>query len=176
MAHLTKNTEQTDYYALLGVARNAEISDIRRRYRVALLLSHPDKHTQSQRQKPLSPAGAVISQLQDAFCTLSDPELRETYDQLLKEGKGKVALTAVNQRPANEISLDEFNSEEVTRDGDSTTRWNYPCRCGSLFMIEERELEEDLHYIGCSGCSEVIWVGYEAIDGVQDQQNESGMP
>lgn len=166
--------EQTDHYALLGVSRDAEITDIRQRYRAALLRVHPDKQSQLQTRDIPTPSSAMISQLQDAFRTLSDPGQREEYDKLLREGKGKVASTKVRQRPANEVSLDEFVSEEVMGDdGEVTFRWTHPCRCGGFFIIEEQELEEGVHYIGCGGCSEVVWVGYEAVDDVLgDESNE----
>ncbi|KAG9091710.1 hypothetical protein FRC07_011798 [Ceratobasidium sp. 392] len=161
------NVEHMDYYALLGVPQNASITDIKQSYRIALLKAHPDKHPQQRSQDESAPA-IVISRLQDAFRTLTDPDRRATYDQLLKEGKGKVALTPVTQRPAHEVSLDEFELEEVAEDGgDIAPRWSYSCRCGGLFTIEERELEEGVHYIGCNGCSEVVWVGYEVVDDVQ---------
>ncbi|KAG9100952.1 hypothetical protein FS749_011460 [Ceratobasidium sp. UAMH 11750] len=176
MAESNGSPEQTDYYGLLGVAQNANIMDIRRGYRTALLKAHPDKHTQEPVREQPTPA-VLISQLQSAFRTLTNPDLRAAYNQLLKEGKGKVVLTSVVQRPAHEVSLDEFALEEVTgMDGDVRSKWSYPCRCGGLFTIEERELEEGVHYIGCDGCSEVVWVGYEAVDDVQDQEHESNPP
>lgn len=169
--------EQMDYYALLGVSRDAEITDIRQQYRAALLRVHPDKQSQLQAQDIPTSSSTLISQLQDALRTLSDPEQRKEYDRLLKEGKGKATSTKVRQRPANEVSLDEFVSEEVVRnDGEATFRWMHPCRCGSLFIITEQELEEGVHYIGCGGCSEVVWVGYEAVDDTLDNEdNESGI-
>jgi len=172
LASPNTNINQTDYYALLGVARDAETTDIRQQYRAALLRIHPDKQNQSYTQDYPSPVGIAISQLQEAFRTLSDRELRVVYDQLLKEGKEKAALATVKQRPANEVSLDEFTLEEVAAgDGEMMSRWTYPCRCGSLFIIKEQELEEGVHYIGCGGCSEVVWVGYEAIDDVLDHED-----
>ncbi|KAG9091578.1 hypothetical protein FRC07_011825 [Ceratobasidium sp. 392] len=169
------NTEQIDYYALLEVPQNANIVDIKRSYRIALLKAHPDKHIQ-QRGQVESTSAVAISRLQDAFRTLTDPDRRAAYDRLLKEGKGKVSLASVTQRPAHEVSLDEFELEEVSGDGgDIACRWSYSCRCGGLFTIEERELEEGVRYIGCNGCSEVVWVGYEVVDDVQGQENESNL-
>lgn len=167
--------EQTDYYTLLDVPRDAGILDIRRRYRAALLRVHPDKQPQLQSHDSPTSASTMISQLQDAFRVLSDPDLRAEYDILLREGKGKFPSTKVKQRPANDVSLDEFESEEVVGDdGEVTFKWTHPCRCGSSFVIKEQELEEGIHYIGCGGCSEVVWVGYEAVeDVVNDEENDT---
>ncbi|KAG8758284.1 hypothetical protein FRC12_010049 [Ceratobasidium sp. 428] len=163
MSTSNENATQINYYGLLGVAQNASTLDIRRSYRTALLKVHPDKHTQQQSREERSPA-LMISQLQDAFQTLTDPNRRATYDQLLKEGMGIATMTPVIQRPAHEVSLDEFDSEEaIEEDGNITSRWSYPCRCGGLFIIKERELEE-------------VWVGYEAVDDVQDQEHKSSPP
>ncbi|QRV94872.1 DnaJ domain protein [Ceratobasidium sp. AG-Ba] len=167
------STEQTNYYSLLGLSKDAGAPAIKQAYRAALLRAHPDKHTQLWGQKLAVPAVAV-TQLQEAFRTLSDPKLRKAYDQLLEEGKGKVTLTAVVQRPAHEVSLDEFIEDEITKDdGDVTSMWSYVCRCGGRFIIEEEQLEDGIHYVGCNGCSEVVWVGYEEVDDTQNQEHDS---
>lgn len=157
------------YYTILGVSRDAGATEIRQSYRAALLRVHPDKQPNQILQGPDSPAAVAIARIQDAYRTLSDPVLRAEYDQLLKEGRGNLKITQVNQRPANEVSLDEFTVDEVeAKGGGAVFRWVYPCRCGSLFVITEDELGEGIHYIGCTGCSEVVWVGYEAVDDISD--------
>ncbi|KAB5594573.1 DnaJ domain-containing protein [Ceratobasidium theobromae] len=154
--------DSANYYTILGVAKAAGSPEIRQCYRAALLKVHPDK---SQVLHEWNSAAIAISQIQEAYRTLSDPVLREKYDQLLKEGKGIVKMTQVDQRPANEVSLDDF--EEIEANGSGVAaQWIYPCRCGNLFTITEDELEKEVHYIGCAGCSEVLWVGYEAVDGI----------
>ncbi|KAF8600914.1 hypothetical protein BDV93DRAFT_496411 [Ceratobasidium sp. AG-I] len=177
MTSFRADIEQTDYYTLLGVSQDADVTDVRQRYRAALLRAHPDKRSQLQAEHTSTSSNTIISQLQDAFRTLSDPGQRKEYDRLLKEGKGKVTSTKVKQRPANEVSLDEFVSEEVTGDGgEAMLKWTHPCRCGNFFIIKEQELEEGVHYIGCGGCSEMVWVGYEAVDDVLvDEDNEPGV-
>lgn len=158
--------ESTDLYAVLGLSRDATTAEIRQSYRAALLRAHPDKQGQAYQES--DSAGVAILQIQDAYRTLSDPALRVEYDRLLKQGSGRVALTKVAQRPANEISLDEFTEEELPGSHGEASRWVYPCRCGNQFVIVEEELDRGVHYIGCTGCSEVVWVGYEAVDGVLD--------
>ncbi|KAH7338841.1 DnaJ domain-containing protein [Rhizoctonia solani] len=166
--------EATDHYTVLGLSRDATTTEIRRSYRAALLRTHPDK--QGQIYQESDSAGAAILQIQDAYRILSDPALRTEYDQLLKRGGGRVALTKVAQRPANEVSLDEFTEEELLGSSRESSRWVYPCRCGNQFVIVEEELERGVHYIGCTGCSEVVWVGYEVVDNVsEDEHGMSGL-
>ena len=56
-------------------------------------------------------------------------------------------------RPAHIISLEDF--EELGR------VWAHNCRCGGQYTINEADMENDVHLVPCSSCSEVIWVGYE---------------
>ncbi|KAF8713691.1 CSL zinc finger, partial [Rhizoctonia solani] len=161
----------SDHYAVLGLSKDATPGEIRQSYRTALLRVHPDKQGQTRQES--DSAGVAIIQIQDAYRTLSDPGLRVEYDQFLKQGRGRVTLTKVAQRPANEISLDEFTEELSGGDGGSS-RWVHPCRCGNQFVIVEEELEKGVHYIGCTGCSEMVWVGYEAVDVMSD--DETGGP
>ncbi|CAE6342980.1 unnamed protein product [Rhizoctonia solani] len=158
--------EPTDHYAVLGLSKDATTAEIRQSYRAALLRVHPDK--QGHIYQEMNSAGAAILRIQDAYRTLSDPALRIEYDKLLKQGGGRVALSKVAQRPANEVSLDEFTEDESPESNGGSSRWIYPCRCGNQFVIVEEELEKGVHYIGCIGCSEVVWVGYEAVENVSD--------
>ncbi|KAL5640235.1 hypothetical protein ACGC1H_007492 [Rhizoctonia solani] len=160
--------ESTDHYTVLGLSRDATAAEIRQSYRAALLRAHPDK--QGRLYQELNSAGATILRIQDAYRTLSDPALRIEYDQLLKQGGGRVALSKIAQRPANEVSLDEFTEEESPESHGGSSRWIYPCRCGNQFVIVEEELEKGVHYIGCIGCSEVVWVGYEAVESASDDE------
>ena len=39
------------------------------------------------------------------------------------------------------------------------------CGCGGRYHITEADMERGQHVVGCSSCSEVVWVGYEVVDG-----------
>ncbi|EUC67034.1 DnaJ domain protein [Rhizoctonia solani AG-3 Rhs1AP] len=140
--------EPNDHYAVLELSKDATTAEIRQSYRAALLRVHPDK--QGHIYQEMNSAGAAILRIQDAYRTLSDP--------------------ALPQRPANEVSLDEFTEDESPESNGGSSRWIYPCRCGNQFVIVEEELEKGVHYIGCIGCSEVVWVGYEAVENVSDDE------
>lgn len=75
----------TDYYAQLGVARDAGIAEIRQAYRKLAKRYHPDVN----RDNP--EAEARFKQIVEAYETLNDESLRAEYDRKLdsaKSGRG----------------------------------------------------------------------------------------
>lgn len=70
--------EYKDYYAILGVARDAKADEIRKAYRKLARKYHPDVSKEVD-------AEARMKEVNEANAVLSDPEKRVAYDQL---GKG----------------------------------------------------------------------------------------
>lgn len=106
-----------------------------------------------------------IGLLKEAYATLSSPERRDAYDQMLKTQQARPQYhptSASGPRPAQVISLEEF--EEVVDGSGAEDVWRYGCRCGGTYEITEADMERDRHLIGCGWCSEVVWVGYEAAE------------
>lgn len=64
---------ETDYYALLGVPRNATTDQLRRAYRESALQHHPDRSGDAADAE-------LFILVNKAYETLSDPELRSAYD------------------------------------------------------------------------------------------------
>ncbi|HLU38407.1 MAG TPA: DnaJ C-terminal domain-containing protein [Planctomycetota bacterium] len=67
-----------DYYAVLGVPRDASAEDIKKAYRKLAMRWHPDRHPEKERPK----AEAEFKKISEAYEVLSDPNKRKRYDQL----------------------------------------------------------------------------------------------
>ncbi len=63
----------SDYYELLGVARDASSASIRSGFKTATLRSHPDKGGTAE----------SFAQVQTAYKTLSNADLRRAYDEAI---------------------------------------------------------------------------------------------
>ena len=63
-----------DYYAVLGIAPNASLADIKGAYRKKASLLHPDKNASTE-------APALFREVQEAYETLSDVKKRMHYDE-----------------------------------------------------------------------------------------------
>jgi len=73
---------KSDYYDVLGVARNASQEDIRKAYRKLAHKYHPDKTGGDKR------AEEKFKEVNEANAVLSDPKKREQYDRFGHEGPG----------------------------------------------------------------------------------------
>lgn len=63
-----------DYYAVLGIASNATLAEIKTTYRKMASQLHPDKNASSD-------APAKFRKVQEAYETLSDIDKRKAYDE-----------------------------------------------------------------------------------------------
>ena len=71
-----------DYYALLGVSRDAKDDDLKKAYRKLALKHHPDRLPPAKKE-----AGEkMFKEVASAYECLSDPQLRAVYDQYGEEG------------------------------------------------------------------------------------------
>jgi len=69
------STDFRDYYAILGVSRNADADEIKRAYRRLARKYHPDMNPGDRR------AEATFKDVNEAYEVLSDPEKRQKYDR-----------------------------------------------------------------------------------------------
>lgn len=70
-------TAHTSYYKLLEIPRNFTEKQLKKKYKKKLLSLHPDKFHDEKKKKI---AKKKFTEVQEAFETLSDPELKRAYD------------------------------------------------------------------------------------------------
>ncbi len=98
-------TGELDYYAILGVPRDASEEDIRRAYRESALRLHPDKNAGPE-------ATELFLEVNRAYELLSDSGQRAAYDQELAESEAEMIKQAsfgarVIQSRTKLLQLDE---------------------------------------------------------------------
>ena len=71
----------SEFYTLLGVARDASDADIKKAYRKLAMEFHPDRN-------PAPEAEAKFKEITEAYEVLRDPQKRATYDRYGKSGLG----------------------------------------------------------------------------------------
>ena len=71
-----------DYYASLGVERDASADDIKKAYRKLARKYHPDVAKEEGAEER-------FKEISEAYQTLSDPEKRQAYDDLGRHGPGE---------------------------------------------------------------------------------------
>lgn len=76
------NNSMTDYYAVLGIPRNAKKSDIKKAFHKLSLMYHPDKYTGEESKETVH---EKYQNIKNAYDTLSDPDKRKMYDKFGKE-------------------------------------------------------------------------------------------
>ncbi len=72
--------DEEDYYAILGVGRNATPEDIKKAYRQCAIKYHPDRNPDDDE------AERQFKKCAEAYEVLADPEKRQRYDQFGKAG------------------------------------------------------------------------------------------
>src|SRR5258707_368088 len=71
----TKDWLEKDFYAALGVAKDADAAAIKKAYRKLAVKLHPDKNTGD------APAEAKFQEVSEAYDVLSDADKRREYDE-----------------------------------------------------------------------------------------------
>lgn len=84
-----------DYYAVLGVAKNATSDDIKKAYRKLASQHHPDKGGDTSK----------FQQIQEAYSVLSDDQKRKMYDNPPNQQQGFGGFSTNNQN----FSFNNFN-------------------------------------------------------------------
>ena len=74
-----EKARKRDYYAILGVDRNADEHEIKRAYKKMAMKYHPDRNAESEETKKM--AEKKFIDVNDAYSVLSDPKKKRMYDQ-----------------------------------------------------------------------------------------------
>src|SRR4030042_3324124 len=65
-----------DYYGILGIPRNASVTDIKKAYRKLAMQYHPDRNPGKEKW-----ANEKFKEINEAYGILGDPQKRKQYDQ-----------------------------------------------------------------------------------------------
>ena len=74
-----EKARKRDYYAILGIDRNADENEIKRAYKKMAMKYHPDRNSESEETKKM--AEKKFIDVNDAYSVLSDKKKRAMYDQ-----------------------------------------------------------------------------------------------
>jgi curved DNA-binding protein CbpA len=120
-------TKEKDYYALLGVAREATTAEIKRAYRKLAKQYHPDVNNNPD-------AAERFREITDAYDTLTDPERRARYDRLHRTHTG-------NNTGAGSAGRQHTSSGNGTKTGHRSTGDSSSAASAILKVLEDIWLE-----------------------------------
>ncbi|KAG2436111.1 hypothetical protein HYH02_011621 [Chlamydomonas schloesseri] len=122
-------SDDTEYYAILNIPRDASDEDVRRAYRALAQVYHPDKHSDPEQKIR---AQEAFGKLQEAYEVLSDPNRRQVYDVYGKEGllAGFEVGTKLDSVEEMKKKWEEFKrkQDEERAEQLSNHRGTYTCR------------------------------------------------
>jgi curved DNA-binding protein len=95
-----------DYYAALGVPRDADLDSIKKAYRKLARQYHPDVSKASD-------AEARFKDAAEAYATLKNPEKRAAYDELGRRPAGAEFSPPPNWRDEHDVDLSSFENLDL---------------------------------------------------------------
>lgn len=93
-----------DFYAVLGVSKDASAQEIKKAYRKKAKQHHPDKHPDDPQ------AEDRFKEIGEAYAVLNDPEQRQQYDAIRAMGAGGARFSAGQGGPGASGFEDIFSS------------------------------------------------------------------
>ncbi|MEW6571815.1 MAG: DUF4388 domain-containing protein [Nitrospirota bacterium] len=81
--------ESSDYYTILGIAKNASHDEIKKAYYGRAKEFHPDKHLYLSSETIKEKLNAIFAAVSDAYNALSNPEERAKYNRVLPKESAK---------------------------------------------------------------------------------------
>lgn len=139
-----------DFYSVLKLNRSADAHEIRRNYQTLAKQYHPDKLPVSCTAEDRASASQQFQKICQAYETLSNEELRKSYDDSTK------ARSLTQDFPlSGTVDLDEMAFENAT------SSYSSPCRCGGDYVISEEEMTSGIDTVVCSMCTLAVRVLYQ---------------
>ncbi|MCL7026378.1 hypothetical protein MKW94_026953 [Papaver nudicaule] len=126
------------HYDILSVKEDADYEEIRKGYRSAIIISHPDK-IQATTKTSSDMQRETFLMVQEAWEILSDPKTRGSYDRELRD------LRRGDTETAEDVNLEEMMVEEAAGE---VLELFYECRCGDYFSVDSIELGEMGYSLG----------------------------
>lgn len=109
-----------DYYAVLGVKKDASQDEIKRAYRELAMKYHPDKNVDKSPEEKVKVENK-FKEINESYAVLSDPEKRQQYDAYGSE--------EFHQRYTQEDIFRNFNIDEIFRN----MGFNFGSSSGDIF-------------------------------------------
>ncbi|RZC10214.1 DnaJ and/or zf-CSL domain containing protein, partial [Asbolus verrucosus] len=131
----TKSEQFEDFYAVLNCNKSASYEELKQSYQQLIRKYHPDKQNESEQNNER------FLMIDKAWKTLRDEHLRNQYNNSQTQAEFDDSSVIHAQLSKSELS---FNDEDI---------FNYPCRCGSYFVICKTYLSEEEFIVECSECS-----------------------
>jgi DnaJ-class molecular chaperone len=100
-----------DFYAILGVARNAGSDEIRKAYRKLAMQYHPDKNPGKEQW-----ANEKFKEINEAYAALGDPEKRKRYDSFGTYGNAGDIFGSQYTRTGFEDVMKDFKGAGLNYD------------------------------------------------------------
>lgn len=97
---LDEKLDRVDYYALLGVARDATPERIREGFHQFAVRFHPDQHIGDELGQ--SRAARIFKRGSEGYRVLLDPTLRTRYDAALARGEVRLSAEAERRQVVSE--------------------------------------------------------------------------
>lgn len=126
-----------DYYATLGVARDADLDQIKKAYRKLARQTHPDVSKAKDAEEKFKDAA-------EAYATLKDPEKRAAYDALGRQPSGAEFSPPPQWRSDHAAGFDSFDNIDLADLLAEMGRRGGGARPGAM-PVQGRDYEDTVH-------------------------------
>jgi curved DNA-binding protein len=100
-----------DYYAILGVPKNATDEDIKKAYRKLAMQYHPDKNPGKEKW-----ANEKFKEINEAYGVLGNPDKRKQFDQFGTTGDAADVFGSHTTQATFEDIMQQFNGQGLNTD------------------------------------------------------------